>query len=307
MTLLVARKDVDVCTGHDACPSRKAVEGSPDVFLEGHAVVRLGDKWEAHGCPAHPKHEGRVVQASSEVTVNGLPVVRIGDPLDCGGEVKTGSSDLYAGGGLTLKTEMGKPATPKPPEQKPPAPAPVPKPPAPAPKPSSAGKGKVNTSHPWLQTLGTSHLDSGPDGSCVATTLGNTDRLGIRTFNGGTTADPNNARAAMVQMINEGNWSSVPLDGAQQRTIHSAYGSAQAYVLDADSYERMAQRGEIPSGAILFQTRHGWDSPNGPYGNDMGVVRDGGRVTHNYKSMSPIIYSDAKEVVLLVPSDSLSK
>jgi hypothetical protein len=75
----------------------------------------------------------------------------------------------------------------------------------------------------------------------------------------------------------------------------------QAQVLDADSYERLAKAGQIPSGAILFQTRHGWDSPNGPYGNDMGIVRDGGRVTHNYKSMSPIIYSDAKEVVVLVP------
>jgi len=108
MTLLVARKDVDECTGHDACPPRKAVEGSPDVFLEGHAVVRLGDRWASHGCPAHTPHEGKVLQASAEVTVNGLPVVRVGDPLDCGGNVKTGSEALYAGGVLTAKTEEAK-------------------------------------------------------------------------------------------------------------------------------------------------------------------------------------------------------
>ena len=101
MTLLVARKGVDICTGHDACPSRKAVEGSPDVFLEGYAVVRLGDLWESHGCPAHPPHQGRVLQASDEVIVNGLPVVRVGDPLDCGGNVQTGCEALYAGGKLT--------------------------------------------------------------------------------------------------------------------------------------------------------------------------------------------------------------
>ena len=119
MSLLVARKDVDICTGHDACPPRKAIEGSPDVFLEGHAVVRLGDLWETHGCPAHSPHKGKVIQASDEVTVNGLPVVRIGDPLDCGSKVKTGSDALYAGGGLTSKTEA---AQPKPPADKPPTP-----------------------------------------------------------------------------------------------------------------------------------------------------------------------------------------
>jgi uncharacterized Zn-binding protein involved in type VI secretion len=112
MTLLVARKDVDVCTGHDACPPRKAIEGSPDVFLDGHAVVRLGDLWESHGCPAHTPHKGRVVQASSEVTVNGLPVVRVGDPLDCGGTVKTGCEALYAGGALTAKKEGEKEGPP---------------------------------------------------------------------------------------------------------------------------------------------------------------------------------------------------
>lgn len=108
MTLLVARKDVDVCTGHDACPPRKAVEGSPDVFIDGHAVVRLGDLWESHGCPAHAPHQGRVNQASSEITVNGLPVVRVGDPIDCGGQVKTGCEALYAGGALTATTESAK-------------------------------------------------------------------------------------------------------------------------------------------------------------------------------------------------------
>ncbi len=113
MTLLVARKDVDICTGHDACPSRKAVEGSPDVFIDGHPVVRLGDLWASHGCPAHAPHQGRVMQASDEVTVNDLPVVRVGDPLDCGGVVKTGSEALYAGGGLTAKKEETKGPPPR--------------------------------------------------------------------------------------------------------------------------------------------------------------------------------------------------
>lgn len=163
----------------------------------------------------------------------------------------------------------------------------------------------VNTAHPWLQKMGSSRLSNGATGTCVATTMGNMDRLGIPSFSGGTTRDPNNSRGAMVQLIQTGRWSSMPLPGSEQRTINSAYGKVQANVLGADAYEAMAKRGEIPTGAILFQTRHGWNADSGAKGNDMGIVRDGGRVTHNYQPMNPIIYSNAKEVVVLVPSAAM--
>lgn len=157
-------------------------------------------------------------------------------------------------------------------------------------------------SHPWLTTLATSRLNTGPTGSCVATTLGNMDRLGIPSFQGGTTADPNNSRGAMVQMVKAGRWKSLNLPGSVYTTIRSAYGTISAYVINADSYEQMAFRGEIPSGSIIFQTRHGWTVSSSASGNDMGIVRDGGRKTFNYQLMNPIIYSNAKEVVILVPS-----
>jgi len=172
--------------------------------------------------------------------------------------------------------------------------------------PVGAGQGTVNANHPLLQRLATGHLDNGPDGSCVATTIGNMDKLGVPNFPGGTSDDPNNPRGAMVRMIREGGWTSVPLPGSEPRRISSpAFGDVTAHVISADAYERMAQAGQIPSGALIFQTRHGWDYSGGPYGNDMGIVRDNGRVTHNYASMDPIIYGDAKEVVLLVPKDAL--
>ncbi len=169
--------------------------------------------------------------------------------------------------------------------------------------PVFAGTAPSTTSvrHPWMDKLATSHLNDGRTGFCVETTLGNMDRLGIPSFQGGTTGDRNNPRGAMVQMINGGHWKSLPLEGSKPRTIKSPYGTVRAHVLNADAYERMAMAGKIPSGAILFQTRHGWDYGGGSLGNDMGIVRDGGRVTHNYRSMPPIIYGDAKEVVVLVP------
>ena len=77
----------------------------------------------------------------------------------------------------------------------------------------------------WLYTLATAKLNSGPTGSCVTTTLGNMDRLGIPSFSGGTTADPNNSRGAMVQMIKAGRWTSKNLPGSRWTTIRSAYGT----------------------------------------------------------------------------------
>ena len=82
---------------------------------------------------------------------------------------------------------------------------------------SSRG-GRRLISHPWLTTLATARLNSGPTGSCVATTLGNMDRLNIPSFSGGTTADPNNSRGAMVQMIRAGKWKSLNLPGSKWTT-----------------------------------------------------------------------------------------
>jgi len=172
--------------------------------------------------------------------------------------------------------------------------------------PVGGGQGTVNANHPTLQKLATSPLDNGPTGMCVATTMGNLDRLGIPSFPGGTSDDPNNPRGALVRMMREAGWVSVPLPGSEPRRISSpAFGDVTAHVISADAYERMAKAGQIPSGAIIFQTETGWDHSGGSSGNDMGIVRDNGRVTHNYASMAPIIYDYAKEVVLLVPKDAL--
>jgi LAS superfamily LD-carboxypeptidase LdcB len=160
----------------------------------------------------------------------------------------------------------------------------------------------VNPNHPWLQKLGSSTLNTGPTGSCVQTSLDNMDRLGIPSFSGGTTNDPNNSRGAMVQLVKSGNWTSCALPGSTSKTISSSYGSIQASVINADAYETLAKNGQIPSGSIIFQTRHGWNYGGGASGNDMGIVRNGGRITHNYAPMSPIIYGDAKEVVILIPN-----
>ncbi len=171
---------------------------------------------------------------------------------------------------------------------------------------SAGGLENIDRNNPLVKAMATGALSTGPDGTCVATTLNNMEALGVRNFPGGTADDPNNPRGAMVRLMREGQYASVNLPGSELRDIVSpAYGAVKAHVLSADAYEKLALAGKIPSGTVLFQTRHGFGWNQGSSGNDMGIVRDNGKVTFNYKQMSPIIYGDAKEVVLLVPQEAL--
>ncbi|MBZ4415332.1 peptidoglycan-binding protein [Myxococcus sp. RHSTA-1-4] len=164
----------------------------------------------------------------------------------------------------------------------------------------------INTNHPALKKLATSHLNNGPTGWCVLTTLNNMKRLGIPNTPEATGMDPNNPRGGMAQMLRNG-WESIPFPGARQQTIKSPYGNATANVVSADQYRKLVAQGKVPDGAIIFQTRHGWDYSGGSKGNDMGIVRNGGKTTHNYADMSSIIYRDCKDVVILVPKGAIQR
>ena len=82
-------------TGHDACPSVPLTAGSPDVFVNGRPVCRVGDPYAVHGCPTHTPHVPHLQQGSPNVFVNGIPVSRIGDAVHCGGAVMEGSPDVF--------------------------------------------------------------------------------------------------------------------------------------------------------------------------------------------------------------------
>jgi len=169
------------------------------------------------------------------------------------------------------------------------------------------GNFRVDTNNPTLQKLANGHLEPGPTGYCVATTLDNMRRNGVPQPAATGNDVGNNPRGGMVQMVKDFGWKSLPLPGAQQQTIRSPYGTIQANVIPADQYEKLAQAGKIPSGALIFQTRHdSWNQTSeGSHGFDMGIVRNGGRNTFNYANMPPLIYSGAKSVVILVPGDAL--
>jgi uncharacterized Zn-binding protein involved in type VI secretion len=86
----------DICTGHDCHPSRPNVQGSGNVFVNGLATHRTGDKWDVHCC-GPSCHDSVTANGSGTVYVNGKQIARIGDPVACGSVIAQGSGNVFAG------------------------------------------------------------------------------------------------------------------------------------------------------------------------------------------------------------------
>lgn len=90
-----ATRKGDIGSGHDACPPTPAITGSPDVYVDGKPVVRVGDAYKPHKCKKHAKHPRAQASGSGTVFVNGKPVARIGDGINCGGAAAAGSPTVF--------------------------------------------------------------------------------------------------------------------------------------------------------------------------------------------------------------------
>lgn len=69
------------------------IEGSPNVFVEGRPVVRVGDLVAGHGLPPH--NSPVMAAGSPNVFTNSIETCREGDPATCG-HPATGSFTVYA-------------------------------------------------------------------------------------------------------------------------------------------------------------------------------------------------------------------
>lgn len=94
----VARVNVDMSSGHDACPGTVIITGSNDVMINGKPCAINGSVFAAHGCLVHPAHSGVVVAPDRKVLVNGKNIACIGDAESCGGVIVSGSSDVIVDG-----------------------------------------------------------------------------------------------------------------------------------------------------------------------------------------------------------------
>ncbi len=87
----------DLCSGHGPFPPRPLVSGSGDVFINGIPAGRRNDPYGIH-CSPKKCHGGSAGAGSSTVFVNGRALVRIGDAVSCGSVSAMGSPNVFAGG-----------------------------------------------------------------------------------------------------------------------------------------------------------------------------------------------------------------
>lgn len=92
--------------GKSCCPhiavSGPAIEGSPDVFVNGLSALRVGDKGIHFVCCG--TNDWKAMEGSDAVFINGKPACRLGDKTKhCGGDgtLIAGSQDVLVGGNPT--------------------------------------------------------------------------------------------------------------------------------------------------------------------------------------------------------------
>jgi uncharacterized Zn-binding protein involved in type VI secretion len=93
--LPVIRKDVDNTCGHCFQPV-VFIEGSPDVIVNSHPVVRKGDHIRIHCC-GQTCHVGAAIGNGSGVYANGRPIQVQTNSLTCGDTSCNGSGDTFSG------------------------------------------------------------------------------------------------------------------------------------------------------------------------------------------------------------------
>jgi len=169
---------------------------------------------------------------------------------------------------------------------------------------------RIDVNNPSMKKLATSPLNYDNSGrhSCTETTLKNLDALNIPSFDGGTTDDPNNVRGGAVQMLKAGTWESVKLPGSKEIELSGNYGKAKGFVVTGEQYKKLVDEGKIPSGAVVLQTQYPSLNNDNTFGNDMGITRDGGKTTHNFKDAGTLVYhGDTQQVMLLVPKGAIQR
>jgi len=89
----------DIGSGHGSFKETPIIEGSSNVFVNGLPAARLGDPLASHGSNSpSPTHSRNIAVGSSSVFINGKPAARLGDAINCGGNIITGSSNVFTGG-----------------------------------------------------------------------------------------------------------------------------------------------------------------------------------------------------------------
>jgi hypothetical protein len=89
--------------------------------------------------------------------------------------------------------------------------------------------------------------------------------------------DPNNPRGLMAQAVGEHGYGSIPGLG-EPKKITSPYGHVNVNVMDLPTWTQAVKDKKIPSGSLIFSTRHSdWNNSASSSGNDSAIAKNGGQ------------------------------
>ena len=121
-------------------------------------------------------------------------------------------------------------------------------------------------------------LVNAASGRCVEGVLNTAQANGAAIGHPNTAAgeDPNNPRGLMAQAVKKFGWASINIGST--KLVRSPYGNVNVKVMNKNQWKKSVKGNKIPSGALIFSTRHSsWDYSGGSSGNDAAIAKRGGR------------------------------
>ncbi len=156
--------------------------------------------------------------------------------------------------------------------------------------------------HPYLEKLSDGKIKkvSAPVGYCVTGSLNTMQSSGVPNPAGTGNDVGNNPRGAIVQLVKQFGWKSI---GGNATTLKSPYGSVSTGVFNKGEYSKAVDEGKVPSGALIFQTRHSdWNgTSHNSRGYDMAIAQKKGNALWNGQPLGRWVYGGTTKVVALTP------
>jgi hypothetical protein len=175
---------------------------------------------------------------------------------------------------------------------------------------SATGEGRTkgqetkgsSANHTYLTKLDDKNIKKAyaPVGMCVTGSLNTMQNSGVPNPAATGNDVGNNPRGAAVQLIRNFGWQSI---GGSNTTLKSPYGTVTTGVFNKSDYAKAVDAGKIPSGSLIFQTRHpDWNGTSpGSRGFDMAIAQRKGRSLWNGQSLGQWVYGNTKHVIALSP------
>jgi hypothetical protein len=164
--------------------------------------------------------------------------------------------------------------------------------------------GSVDKKHPLLKKLSDGKIRKvgSPMGMCVTGSLDTMKASGVPEPAATGNDVGNNPRGAISQLMQAPfNWKSM---GGSSIKLDSPYGKVNAGTYTRDQYKSLVESGKVPSGALVFQSRHSnWNGTSpGSRGYDMAIAQQGGKRHWNGQPMPMFVYgNNTKKVIVLTP------